>query len=228
MTFLDAYAPWGSPVVPGIPLPPFVDEAEHRRYTRMLQLHLALIDGAGPSLPSIALSTALDRTRLIADADGTRWLTPLELSASLTTWFPAPWTPQTLAQTLARAHNDSPSLHGRRWVWFSDPDFRADPLAGGGWTITRHERGDRVSEPVSDDRDLVVLWLAHFREKFGFPLGHGHDAAEVAAIAPSSLAVLAADEVDAAFPYRGNWRAERDSALAAARPDVDRPAAERP
>ena len=69
MTFLDAYAPWGSPVVPGIPLPPFVDEAEHRRYTRMLQLHLALIDGAGPSLPSIALSTALDRTRLIADAD---------------------------------------------------------------------------------------------------------------------------------------------------------------
>ena len=73
-----------------------------------------------------------------------------------------------------------------------------------------------------------MLWLAHFREKFGFPLGHGHDAAEVAALAPASLAVLAADEVDAAFPYRSNWRAERDSALAAARPDVDRPAAERP
>lgn len=221
MKFLDAYAPWGSPVVARIPLPPFVDEAEHRRYTRMLQLHLALLDGSGPSLPSIALSTALDRTKTTADAEDTRWLTPLELSVSLTAWFPAPWTPQTLAQTLSREHNDSPSLRGRRWVWFSDPDFSAEPIRGGGWTITRHERGDRVTEPLGDDRDLVVLWLAHFREKFGFPLGHSHDAADVAALAPASVAVITSDEVDAAFPYRSTWRAERDAALSAVRSDID-------
>jgi len=219
--FLDAYAPWGSPVVPGIPLPPFVDETEHRRYTRMLQLHLALLDGGGPSLSMVALSTALESTGGFAGDDDVRWLTALELSVSLTTWFPAPWTPVSLAETLAREHGGSPVRRGTGWTWFSDPDFTATPVAGGGWTVTRHERGDRVNDPVRDDRDLVVLWLAHFRAKFGFPLGHSHDDADVAALAPASLAVVASDAVDAAFPYRSNWRTERDAALAAARSDVD-------
>ncbi|MFT2689946.1 hypothetical protein [Clavibacter zhangzhiyongii] len=63
MSFLEARAPWGSPVVPDIPLPPFADEAAHARYARMLQTHLALVDAGGPELPTIALAVALDRPR---------------------------------------------------------------------------------------------------------------------------------------------------------------------
>jgi hypothetical protein len=48
-------------------------------------------------------------------------------------------------------------------------------------------------------------------------LAHAHDDADVAALAPASLAVIRSDAVDAAFPYRATWREERDRALAAAR-----------
>ena len=217
MGFLNPTSPWGSPVVPGIPLPPFADDAEHRRFVRMLQTHLTLLDTGAPTLSTTALSLALDHASADADTDAGRWLTPLELATALTSWFPAPWTPSTLAETLGRVHHQPPTPHRTGWEWSYDPQFRAAPNPRGGWTVTRHERGDVDTEQLASDRDLVVLWLDHFREKFAFPLAHVRDAADTATLAPATLAVLRADERDAAHAYRATWRAERDAALTAAR-----------
>ena len=217
MSFLEDRAPWGSPVVPGIPLPPFADEAAHTRYVRMLQTHLALVDGGGPELPTVALAVALERPRFPAPGSDPRRLTPFELSVSLTSWFPAPWTPDALADALVDAPYGGPRRTRDGWRWMGDPDFAATPARDGGWTVTRHERGDVETAHLADDRDLVVLWLSHHRGRFGYPLAHAHDDADVAALAPASLAVIRSDAVDAAFPYRATWREERDRALAAAR-----------
>lgn len=218
MGFLDDDAPWGSPVDDSIPLPPFADEAEHVAYVRKLQLHLALLDDGGPSLSTVTLSLALERRRGAgADAeDG--WPTRLELHASLTSWFPAPWTPTVLARVLGRAGTGTPQQdrHGT-WRWFDDPDFSAAPHPDGSWTVTRHERGARETAHLASDRDLIVLWLAHFRGRFAFPLAHHREAGDLAALAPAVQAVIAADERDAAAPYRATWRAERKAALDAAR-----------
>lgn len=216
MSFLNDDIPWGSPVVPSIPLPPFTSTAEHDRYVRMLQLHLALLDGGSPTLPTIALSRALERPRNRQDAEFTPWLTPLELSVSLTAWFPAPWTPALLAQTLVRSHRDSPTLAGISWRWLNDPDFSAVPHDGGGWVVTRSERGSSETEALKGDRDLVVLWIAMFREKYAFPLAFRYDDDDLDALSPASLAILEADAKDAAYPYRASWRAERSAALAVA------------
>lgn len=214
MTFLDDAAPWGSPVVPTIPLPPFADETGHRRFVRFLQLHLALLDRGDPSLPTIALSAALDR-RAYGNAEFAQ-LTPLELSVSLTTWFPAPWTLDALAAALAVQHRDAPTRGGTSWNWHSDPYFTANPDGSGGWEVTRSERGSKTSRTLASDRDLVVLWLAHFREQFAFPLGHKYEPTDVAVLAPATLAVAHADARDAAYPYREAWRTERAAALTAA------------
>ena len=216
MKFLDEACPWGSPVVPGVPLPPFESEAEHHRYIRMLQMHLALLDDGPPSLSTVALSLALEPARFRQEPSDSSWLTPLELAVSLTSWFPAPWTPDLFARTLSQTLQDPPTFGGQSWHWLYDPDFVASPHPSGGWNVIRHERGTRDTERLTDDRDLVVLWMFHFRAKFAFPLAHGYDEADVVALAPASLAVSEADRKDAAFPYREAWRAERAAALTAA------------
>ncbi|GAA3650582.1 hypothetical protein [Microbacterium marinilacus] len=217
MGFWAEDAPWGSPVDPTIPLPPFEDEGAHAAYARKLQLHLALVDGGAPSLSTVALSLALERPRRRPDDRDTQWLTPLELSVSLTSWFPAPWTPDALARSL-RPRSGAPTRGSAgEWRWLDDPDFLAAPDGGAGWRIVRSERGTRTPEGLVDDRDLVVLWMAHFRGKFAFPLGHGRDADEVRRLAVASAAVVEADEKDAAYPYRSSWRDERDAALTEAR-----------
>lgn len=214
MSFLDRAAPWNSPVVPSIPLPPFADEAAHGQYVRMLQLHLAFLDGGSPSLPTIALSLALERPRYPTEETDVRWLTPLELAVSLTTWFPAPWSPAALAETLVRTEQDAPvHTSGGSWHWLYDPDFTAVPKPDGSWDVTRHERGSHRTESLASDRDLVVFWIHIFRKKFVFPLANRRDSAELAALAPASLAVMKADEQDAAYPYRESWREDRAAAL---------------
>lgn len=214
MTFLDHAAPWGSPVVPSIPLPPFAGEDDHRRFVRLLQLHLALLDQGDPSLPTIALSAALDR-RAYGTAEFTQ-LTPVELSVSLTTWFPAPWTLDALAAALAVQQRDAPTRSGSSWRWLYDPEFTATADGRGGWEVIRFERGSKSSATLASDRDLVVLWLAHFRQQFAIPIGHKYEPTDVAALAPATLAVAHADARDAAYPYRRSWRTERAAALAAA------------
>lgn len=220
MSFLDPDVPWDSPVVETIPLPPFRSAEEHRRYVRMLQLHLAMLDPGAPALATVALSVALD-PRTTRSPETTDWLTPLELSASLTTWFPAPWTPAALAATLVRDDRDAPTGGPDTWRWLNDPDFAATRGPHGGWSVTRHERGAVETGRLDSDRDLVVLWLDHFRHAFGFPLGHRVEGADVAALAPATHAVRQADEKNAAFPYRASWRASRDAALHAITPGAE-------
>ncbi|BDZ49335.1 hypothetical protein GCM10025867_15760 [Frondihabitans sucicola] len=146
-----------------------------------------------------------------------RWLSELELSIALTSWFPAPWTPAALAQSLARVHQDAPVLQDRAWAWLSDPDFAAEPNPAGGWIVTRSERGDRETAHLTSDHRLTVMWQDHFRGKFAFPLAHSVDPEDVAALAAASLAAQEFDERDADYSYRTSWRATRDEALATAR-----------
>ncbi|MFT2749360.1 hypothetical protein ACMT9U_07260 [Clavibacter sp. Sh2036] len=136
---------------------------------------------------------------------------------SLTSWFPAPWTPEALADALVDVPYGGPTRTRGGWRWMGDPDFTAVPADGGGWTVTRHERGMFDTVHLADDRDLVVLWLSHHRGTRGYPVAHSHDAADAVALAPASLAVIRSDAVDAEYAYRTIWRDERDRALAAAR-----------
>lgn len=212
MAFLDRVAPWGSPVIQGVPLPPFDDEAAHVRYVRMLQTHLLLVDDGGPSLGTIALSVALERRGAVSDEEP-RWLTPLELSASLTSWFPAPWTPALLARTLERSHGAPFAPTPGTWTWQQDPSFHAKPHPDGGWTVIRSERGHEEDAHLASDRDLVVLWMAHFRKRFAFPMAHVTNPDDIAAVAAASRVVIDVDARDAAYPYRDSWRAERDTVL---------------
>ncbi|MEU5875658.1 hypothetical protein AB0A73_29360 [Glycomyces sp. NPDC047369] len=52
MSNTDASVPWGRPAVDSIPLPPFGTAEERTRFTRALQLHVALVDDGAPSLAS--------------------------------------------------------------------------------------------------------------------------------------------------------------------------------
>lgn len=158
----------------------------------------------------MALSAALDHPPPGGD-DSWRWLTPLELSVSLTSWFPAPWTLELFAQTLRRQHRDGPAQSDATWRWLRDPDFSAEPDQSG-WTILRFERGNTVGK-LPGDRALTLLWTHHFRKKFAFPLAHKVDSADLTALAPASLAIITADRTDATLPYRASWRAQRQAAL---------------
>ncbi|MCD2496770.1 MULTISPECIES: hypothetical protein [Microbacterium] len=203
------------PAVPAIPVPPFATREDHDRYLRMLQLHLALLDDGGPALGTIALSAALEAGR----RDGRAFpagLSALELTATLTSWFPVAWTLDALAAELVHhLGRDAPTLHRGRWHWFTDPDFLAEP-AGAGWRITRHERGGREEKTVSDDQVLIAVWVEHFRAWHSYPLAWRVPAEDMANLAPATAAVRRIDAADAALPYRAIWRAAAREALRSA------------
>lgn len=194
-----------------IPLPPFASPAEHQRFTRALQLHVALVDDAAPSLAAKVLGEQLAAQGRGAD------LTPFELGTAMATYFPAPWTPGALAAALAQGRRDAPRLlEDGRWSWLYDPDFTAAPREGGGWEVERHERGSRRAEAVLESEgDLVLMWMDHFHSHFDYPYGWRVDEPDLDAFAAAARAVRAAHAVDAARPYLANWRAEREAALGA-------------
>ncbi|MFB7894340.1 hypothetical protein ACFC1I_19215 [Microbacterium sp. NPDC056044] len=206
--------PWGRPAVDAIPLPPFATDQEAARYRRLLQLHLALIDDGGPSAALTALLETLDAGsgwRVEAGRD----LSGAELRLSLATYFPAPWTPERLAPLLAEHVTwGAPVKGGASWRWLGDPDFGAIPDSGGGWRITRHERGSLAHDTIGHD-DLVLLWMEHFCSRFPYPFGHRVSDEDLDALASAAAAVRAAHADNVAAPYLVGWRAERDAALAA-------------
>ena len=206
------------PTAAGIPVPPFATREDHDRYLRMLQLHLALLDDGGPVLGTIALSAALEAGR----RDGRSFpagLSALELTATLTSWFPVAWTLESLATELSRhLGRDAPTRHSGRWHWFTDPDFLAE-RAGAGWRITRHERGGREEKAVPDDQVLIAVWIEHFRDWHSYPLAWRVPAEDIETLAPATAEVRRIDAADAALPYRSNWRAEARDALRSAGDD---------
>lgn len=113
-----------------------------------------------------------------------------------------------------------PGTPTQKWgdcYWGQDPEFAAKRGTGGSWIIIRHERGSVTEETIASDRDLVVLWLETFRNRFVLPWGVGYatedqDAAE---LAPATLPVLEADIADARYPYRADWIAKRAAFFAA-------------
>ncbi|WP_146070280.1 hypothetical protein [Arthrobacter sp. GMC3] len=218
MNFLSKTAPWNSPVVSSIPLPPFRSNAARRQYMKMLQLHLALLDVGGPALPTVALSAAINQMHYRND-DFSPWLTSLELSVSLDTWFPAPWTPEALAASLENAGRDAPKMTRGRWSWDSDPVFSAEQISGGAWKISRNERGSVATARLDGDRNLVVLLMDYYRTRFVLPWGVGYqgDDRDAAALAPATLAVLQADIEDARYPYRAAWLEKRSAFLTGGR-----------
>jgi hypothetical protein len=207
-SFLPSKVPWGRPVVADIPLPPFATGAERQRFTRMLQLHVAMVDD-GPSLAAKALAAALTTRGAPSSL-----LTALELEVALATFFPAPWTPAALAEALAQVHRHAPrALPGGRWDWDFDPVFTATPGERHGWEIERNERGTTSTGTLEADGDLVILWMDHFREHHPFPYGWRVDEAEARALAAAAKATREAHAADAALPYLANWRRERNAYL---------------
>lgn len=208
----DPSVPWGRPAVASIPLPPFASPADHERFTRALQLHVALVDDGPPSRAAKVLGGLLAAREQGAD------LTPLELTAAMATYFPAPWTPEALAAALAAGRLDAPrALEGGRWSCFHDPDFTASPRKGGGWEVERHERGSRrVWAVLESHDDLVLMWMDHFHGHFPHPYGWRVDEPDLETFAAAARAVRAAHAADTGMPYLANWRAEREAALDAA------------
>jgi hypothetical protein len=179
--FLDADVPAGREAVAGIPLPPFATAADHRRYLDMLQLYLAMLDPGAPATNTVILNEALAAERRSVDAGP---LSPLALIASLSSFFPAPWTPDALAAALAGRIGE-PIRHRDAWRWMGDPDFSAVPREGGGWDIIRHERESFENGILAHDGDLVLLWMDHFRSRFPLPFGHSYEHSDAALLAPA-------------------------------------------
>jgi len=206
--------PWGRPPVAGIPLPPFADAAAHRSYVRSLQTFLLLPDGAGPAATTIALAAALDAELPRRGAETSSVLSPLALGVSLSTFFPAPWTPEALARALNGGGYGTPTGGRGRWAWGGDPDYAATETRGG-WQIRRHERGAVETATLAHRDDLVLLWMDMFRNRFPYPIAHtpAADAATPEALAEAARATVAAHDANVAMPYLENWRTERDRAM---------------
>ncbi|MDV7100910.1 hypothetical protein R4227_12385 [Gordonia amicalis] len=200
--------PWGMPRVPDIPLPPFTSPDEHRRFSRMLALHLALIDDGSPS-PSTMIVNALITERGNSGPD----LHRLELDVTIRSFFPAPWTPTALARQLQTAgFGTAPRDHHGRWEWLNDPDFTAH-RTDGGWLIDDHERGSHHYTRLAHPGDLVLLWMSHFTTRTPFPFGWAVDDGDLTALGRPAAAVRSALDRDRALPYLENWRARKAAGL---------------
>lgn len=207
--------PWGRPAVDGIPLPPFRDAAAHRSYLLSLQTFIALLDEGEPAPATIALLAALAAEIPRDDAGVSTQLSPLALDVSLSTFFPAPWTPKALAAALAVRGPFAPRGGWGSWAWGGDPDYRAVAHRSG-WSIERHERGSRTRANLAHEGDLVLLWMDMFRNRFPYPIAHmpSTGAESPAALAAAARATRDAHAANTAMPYLQNWREERDRALA--------------
>jgi hypothetical protein len=210
--------PWGRPPVDGIPLPPFADVAAHRSYVRSLQTFLLLLDGAEPAAATIALAAALEAEVPSREADVSSVLSPLALDVSLSTFFPAPWTPEALAAALDGSRYGTPTGGRGRWAWGGDPDYAATETRTG-WEIRRYERGSVETATLAHRDDLVLMWMDMFRNRFPYPIAHmpAAEAATPEALAEAARASVAAHAVNVAMPYLENWRDERDRAMTGGR-----------
>jgi hypothetical protein len=181
--------PWGRPAVDGIPIPPFADAATHRTYSRSLQTFVLLLDAGEPQAASrslqtfvllldagepqaatIALAAALEAELARAATRAPR-LSALALGVSLSTFFPAPWTPAALALALDGSGYGTPVRSRGGWSWGGDPDYTATRDRPG-WRIERRERGSLTHATLPDDGDLVLLWMDMFRSRFPYPIAH--------------------------------------------------------
>ncbi|WZH38462.1 MAG: hypothetical protein PIR02_07270 [Microbacterium enclense] len=213
--------PWGRPAVDGIPIPPFADAAEHRTYLRCLQTFVLLLDQGEPSAVTIALAAALEAELPQTSHEVPARLSPLALRVSMSTFFPAPWTPEALALALEGFGYGVPVRGRGGWAWGGDPDYAATPTRQG-WEIERHERGSRTRASLTHPGDLVLLWMDMFRNRFPYPIAH-MPAASVPmpeALAAAARATLTAHATNVAMPYLQSWRDERDGARAG-RPGED-------
>ncbi|WP_448221389.1 hypothetical protein [Gordonia iterans] len=205
---------WG-PIVDDIPVPPFADRAAHTRYRQMLCLHLALSDDGGPSWSTVVLNA------VIADGQGPasdfRHLDAAEMTASMLSRFPAPWTPTSLAAQLQNtpgsANRHSPLRDGSGWHWLADPDYTAIPLNDGGWGITKHERGSFHYFRLAHHDDLIPLWMSHFTSRFSFPYGCNVEPADLSALAPAVRGLRHSLDRIRESPYLRIWRQQQEDAL---------------
>jgi hypothetical protein len=211
--------PWGRPAVDGIPIPPFADAATHRTYSRSLQTFVLLLDAGEPQAASrslqtfvllldagepqaatIALAAALEAELARAATRAPR-LSALALGVSLSTFFPAPWTPAALALALDGSGYGTPVRSRGGWSWGGDPDYTATRDRPG-WRIERRERGSLTHATLPDDGDLVLLWMDMFRSRFPYPIAH----TPAGSVPPPEAFAAAARATLAA-----HWRERRDA-----------------
>ncbi|MFC8191232.1 hypothetical protein ACFUMH_06150 [Cellulomonas sp. NPDC057328] len=220
--------PWGRPPVPGVPVPPFASRDEHMLFLRCLGVHVAASGVVPLQRTDVVLLTLLQE-----EAYALRWQqgdhpvqpSPLAMRIAVRTFFPAPWTPRALADSLRAT-----GVLGTEWVeagegrvhWGSDPTFRAERRADGTWHVTRSERGStRVYADLPGDDDLVLMLQAH-HVVFGFPLGHRTDDVPVDALVRAATQGADSWTRHSALPYVATWTATVAEARRAA---DDRPEA---
>lgn len=201
--------PWGRPTVDWIPLPPF-GLGQRAVFVRALAQHVQMLDD-GPDVVTRALVDAL----LSASGQGEQ-LSRLEFDVAVSTYFPAPWTPEAFASALDlhRPESDNPRLRGQTWRWHYDPQFEASPRPGGGWDITRNERGRIDRSSLAHDGDLVLEWMDVFTVRHHH-IDFGDDRRDfvMKSLAPAVAAVRASDRAEQAYPVYEFWREHLREAL---------------
>ncbi|MFB8003552.1 hypothetical protein [Nocardia sp. NPDC056000] len=193
--FIPADVPWDRPTVATIPIPPFATWDEHHGFLRMLQLYVALIDNDAPSFSTQVLNDVL--TRSLPMHTEPRPLDPLVLQICMATYFPAPWTPATLADALTTAQPrlappqlSAPEMYASgAWRWGGDPVFSAEPRSAGGWEVERFERGNIETQVLTGYDNLVLWWMRDYSNRYPYPIGWGVDDHDARILAPAVAAM---------------------------------------
>ena len=204
--------PWGRPPVPGIPVPPFVDQAAARAFVENLCIYVAMLDDDG----SVPLTTFGLLTVVHREWETARWACTFDplpsrtvLTLAMVTYFPAPWTPAGLDDVMRQVMH--PDLERRPVVpgilgWGSDPGFRAVRGAAGDWTVTSSERGtDSLAGRFAGDDDMV-LYRMSFARSHPLPFGWGWDHSHADGLQRAATAARSAWSRHAELPYLSHWR----------------------
>lgn len=206
---MDQHIPWGRPTVDWIPLPPF-GLGQRVVFVNALAQYVQMLD-SGPDITTRALIDTL-----LSQTGAGEQLSRLEFDIAVSTFFPAPWTPEAFAEqlNLHRPQQFNPWATGNApWSWLFDPGFEARRLPGGGWNITRNERGKLSQYVLEHDGDLVLEWMDVFtRRTYSIETGD-RETFVMQSLAPAVTATRKADAAEQAYPVHEYWRAKLQDTL---------------
>jgi len=135
------------------------------------------------------------------------WPLPVvTLRIAIWTYFPAPWTPFSIATAIAEAFpNSTLRVVGKKIVWGLDPTFTAARNRDGSWTVTRSERGTDAIDATASTGDDMVLLLEEHQHRGPFPYGWVTDTTLEAALEPIADRTRTAWQGYAQLPYIADW-----------------------
>lgn len=196
----------------GIPVPPFADQTQARRFWRLLSLFLHQLKHSGDavSVHHFLLMLTIEEHRV--DRDTVRCASCSQpypcrtlLKVGLFARFPVPWTPYGLLQVLAGAgllYTDD-QLTPTSWDWY-DSDFsehiRRDDT--GQWSRRRHGKGEDYNRVwVIGDDSAMCDYIADHVRSHPYPFGWTVDAGDTEIAREGAPAALAHWDEHAKYPY---------------------------